>query len=206
MRVADMSVSEAVALKRLIQERHARTTYAEDNGGNRRRRFDSREVAARATGIGHTQLSQADAVISAAERDPEKFSDLVTQMDQTGNIQGAYRELQRRRRPHQEQRLRRQNKRDRNTPFMPVTGRDVMWAKRHKRTMEMSLAKIMGMCQGLEQFDLQMAISVCDEKERHVWAKQARACGRLLGQLAKILRSSQPQRPPSPSLEERPKS
>jgi hypothetical protein len=48
---------------------------------------------------------KAEAVVDAAEADPEKFGDLVEQMDETGKVDGAYKELQRRRAQQYQQSL-----------------------------------------------------------------------------------------------------
>jgi ParB family chromosome partitioning protein len=60
-----------------------------------------RELAARATGVGHATYAKIRAVSDAAESDPEKFGDLPAKMDRTGKVDGAYKEMQERSRPNQ---------------------------------------------------------------------------------------------------------
>lgn len=57
---------------------------------------DTRDKVAGALGVGRTKLAHAAEVVAAAERDPEKFGDLPAQMDATGKVEPAYREMKRR--------------------------------------------------------------------------------------------------------------
>jgi hypothetical protein len=46
--------------------------------------------------MGGSTLERAEAVVKAAEPEPEVFGDLPEQMDTTGNVAGAYKEMFRR--------------------------------------------------------------------------------------------------------------
>ena len=59
---------------------------------------ETRSLAAKRAGFGSARnLNRAKAVVEAAEEDPEAFEDLVSQMDRTGKINGAHKELEKRR-------------------------------------------------------------------------------------------------------------
>lgn len=98
----DLLPSEIVALKRAIEpleRREARhrqgsradlcrpATVAEGQG-------DARDKIARYLGVGRTTIERAEAVMEAAEEDPEEYGYLVEQMDRSGKIAGAYRRLE----------------------------------------------------------------------------------------------------------------
>jgi N6-adenosine-specific RNA methylase IME4 len=98
----DLLPSEIVALKRAIEplERRAarerqgsRTdlclpaTVAECQGA-------ARDKIARYLGVGKTTIDRAEAVVEAAEEDPEEYGHLVEQMDRSGKVAGAYRRLE----------------------------------------------------------------------------------------------------------------
>jgi N6-adenosine-specific RNA methylase IME4 len=98
----DLLPSEIVALKRAIEplERRAarerqgsRTdlclpaTVAECQGA-------ARDKIARYLGVGKTTIDRAEAVVEAAEEEPEQYGYLVEQMDRSGKVAGAYRRLE----------------------------------------------------------------------------------------------------------------
>jgi N6-adenosine-specific RNA methylase IME4/ParB-like chromosome segregation protein Spo0J len=98
----DLLPSEIVALKRAIEpleRREARhrqgtradlchpATVAECQGA-------SRDKIARYLGVGKTTIDRAEAVVEAAEEDPEEYGYLVEQMDRSGKVAGAYRRLE----------------------------------------------------------------------------------------------------------------
>lgn len=56
-----------------------------------------RERAAAMLGMGTATLSRAKQVVEAAQAEPVVFADLAERMDSTGNVNGAYKELKRRR-------------------------------------------------------------------------------------------------------------
>jgi N6-adenosine-specific RNA methylase IME4 len=97
----DLLPSEIVALKRAIEplERRAArerqgsradlchpATVAECQGA-------ARDRIARYLGVGRTTIERAEAVVEAAEEEPEEFGYLVDQMDRSGKVAGAYRRL-----------------------------------------------------------------------------------------------------------------
>ncbi|MDX2181574.1 MAG: MT-A70 family methyltransferase [Bryobacteraceae bacterium] len=100
----DLLPSEIVALKRAIEplERRAarqrqgsRTdlchpaTVAEGQGPV----GDARDKIARYLGVGRTTIERAEAVVEAAEEEPEDYGHLVEQMDRSGKVASAYRRL-----------------------------------------------------------------------------------------------------------------
>jgi hypothetical protein len=54
---------------------------------------DTRDKVAKATGKKASSLAKAEKVIDAAEAEPEKFAPLVEEMDRTGKVDGAYKQL-----------------------------------------------------------------------------------------------------------------
>ena len=102
----DLLPSEIVALKRAIEpleRRDARerqghkadlchpATVAE---GQRAYPGDARDNIARYLGVGRTTIERAEAVVDAAEEEPEEYGYLVEQMDRSGKVAGAYRRLE----------------------------------------------------------------------------------------------------------------
>lgn len=55
-----------------------------------------RKIVAKAVGMSDSSYQRADKVLQAAESDPKKFGDLAQEMDETGNISGAFKEMKRR--------------------------------------------------------------------------------------------------------------
>ncbi len=105
--------TEAVAIGRLIEAEHRKKIEAKAHltavMAGKRRQGDShmwnpppaavgptRETAARAVGMNVEKYTQAKAVVAAAETDPETFGDLPERMDETGNVAGTHREMERR--------------------------------------------------------------------------------------------------------------
>lgn len=108
----DFTPTEAVAIGRLIEEQERPKALARSELGRMKgaaakagkhlaaesatSRGDVRQIASKAVGMGHEKYSQAKAVVDAAEADPERFGDLPTQMDETRNVSGTHREMERR--------------------------------------------------------------------------------------------------------------
>jgi len=97
----DLLPSEIVALKRAIEplerkaarwRQGARTdlchpaVVAEGQG-------DARDRIAHYLGVGRTTIDRAEAIVDAAEEEPEEFGHLVEQMDRSGKVAGAFRRL-----------------------------------------------------------------------------------------------------------------
>jgi len=102
----DLLPSEIVALKRAIEpleRREARerqghkaalcpsATVAE---GQRAYPADARDNVAHYLGVGRTTIDRAEAVVEAAEQEPEEYGHLVEQMDRSGKVAGAFRRLE----------------------------------------------------------------------------------------------------------------
>jgi N6-adenosine-specific RNA methylase IME4 len=54
---------------------------------------DARDKIARYLGVGRTTIDRAEAVVEAAEEEPEEYGHLVEQMDRKGKVASAYRRL-----------------------------------------------------------------------------------------------------------------
>jgi hypothetical protein len=54
---------------------------------------DTRDKIARYLGVGRTTIERAEAVVDAAEEEPEEYGYLAEQMDRSGKVAGAYRRL-----------------------------------------------------------------------------------------------------------------
>jgi ParB family chromosome partitioning protein len=93
--------SEAVAIARALEpeikaaakERQGTRTDRHPAKLAEGERGDSRDTAARLTGFGHSTLAKAEAVINAAEREPERFGKLLDAMDRTGRVNAPFRRL-----------------------------------------------------------------------------------------------------------------
>ena len=102
----DLLPSEIVALKRAIEPLERRE--ARERQGSRadlchpatvaecQRAYpgDARDNIARYLGVGRTTIERAEAVVDAAEDEPEEYGHLVEQMDRSGKVAGAYRRLE----------------------------------------------------------------------------------------------------------------
>src|ERR1039457_5601224 len=97
----DLLPSEIVALKRAIEPLERRAAR-ERQGGRAdlchpaavaERQGAARDRIARYLGVGRTTIERAEAVVEAAEEEPEEFGYLVDQMDRSGKVAGAYRRL-----------------------------------------------------------------------------------------------------------------
>jgi N6-adenosine-specific RNA methylase IME4 len=94
------TLSEVVAIKRALEpiERAAakerQGTRTDKLVGNfptsKQRALDK---VAKVVGKDRTTISKAEAVVAAAEAEPEKFGHLLARMDQTGRVNGPYRRL-----------------------------------------------------------------------------------------------------------------
>jgi N6-adenosine-specific RNA methylase IME4 len=102
----DLLPSEIVALKRAIeplerrearQRQGVRTDLCHPATVAECQRADpgaARDKIARYLGVGKTTIDRAEAVVEAAEEDPDEYGHLVEQMDRTGKVAGAYRRLE----------------------------------------------------------------------------------------------------------------
>ncbi len=97
----DLLPSEIVALKRAIEPLERRA--ARQRQGARTDLCHSATVAecqvpvrdrlAHYLGVGRTTIERAEAVVEAAEEEPDEYGHLVEQMDRSGKVAGAYRRL-----------------------------------------------------------------------------------------------------------------
>lgn len=114
----DFTPTEAVAIGRLIEEAERpraqeRSRQAAIRNAARKRdehghivpnhdkvetasHGQTRDVAAKAVGMGVTAYREAKEVVMAAELDQAAFGDLPSQMDESRNVHGAHREMRRR--------------------------------------------------------------------------------------------------------------
>lgn len=112
---------EALAIGRLLEKRH-KTKIAEIRGAQMSRAGklsaaknlgttyvevedvqplgSTDQVVATALGMSSKRYFYAKKVAAAAEASPEKYGDILQRMDETGNVNGAYTELQRRLHPN----------------------------------------------------------------------------------------------------------
>lgn len=100
----DFLPSEAVALARDLEPSERKA--AKERQGTRTDKHpgklpegskgERKEKIAAAVGVGRRTLDKAEAIVSAAEREPAKFEKLRDQMDRTGNVHGAYKQLEKR--------------------------------------------------------------------------------------------------------------
>jgi N6-adenosine-specific RNA methylase IME4 len=102
----DLLPSEIVALKRAIEpleRREARQRQGERADlcpsatvaeCQRADPGDARDRISRYLGVGRTTIERAEAVVEAAEEEPEEYGHLVEQMDRSGKVAGAYRRLE----------------------------------------------------------------------------------------------------------------
>lgn len=106
----DFAPSEAVAIWQAMKSYQGQPRPETGRGEGRIDR------AARATELSTDSLTKAKAVVDAAERDPERYASLVTQMDNTGNVARAHKEMTRERA--------RENNREivRQAPALDATG------------------------------------------------------------------------------------
>jgi len=101
----DLLPTEIVALKRAIEPLERRA--ARERQGSRadlchpaivaERQVsafgDTRDNIARYLGVGRTTIERAEAVVEAAEQEPEEYGYLVEQMDRSGKVAGVFRRL-----------------------------------------------------------------------------------------------------------------
>lgn len=115
----DWTPTEAVAIGRLIEDQHrpkieaTRSEMARKGSALRDSRRAGipmskeqagppalgsvRSAAAQAVGMSEATYHRAKTVVAAAEAEPEKFGDLPARMDESGNVAGAHRDLENRR-------------------------------------------------------------------------------------------------------------
>lgn len=200
----DFTPSEAVAIGRLIEEQHlAKVAATRAEVGRKavaireakKNGIDSvnqlvdalgptRETAAKAVGMGSQKYDMAKRVVAAAESDPVKFGDLPAKMDETGNVYGTHRELERRRNGEPEAEGKRGFRKDKDAPFELKTKRHREVAEGAKERMVRSLSIVTGHCRGIGELDVPMVLAVCTKEELDEWIGKAREAGRTFFKLA----------------------
>jgi N6-adenosine-specific RNA methylase IME4 len=95
--------SEAVAVARALRPRFEAVAKERQREGGRSKasgklpeaeKGETRAKIAKATGKGARTLAKAEAIIEAAEAEPDKFGKLVEAMDHAGRVNGPYKRLQ----------------------------------------------------------------------------------------------------------------
>jgi N6-adenosine-specific RNA methylase IME4/ParB-like chromosome segregation protein Spo0J len=100
----DFTLSEAVAIKRALEPMEKAAAKERQREGGRHggegsgklpeaSRGNAADKAAKATGMARRTLEKAEAIVDAAEAEPEKFGPLLEQMDRTGRVNGVFRRL-----------------------------------------------------------------------------------------------------------------
>jgi N6-adenosine-specific RNA methylase IME4 len=103
----DFTLSEAVAIKRALEPRereaakerqreHGNTAPGRQNTPEKFSTVNGRALdkVARVVGKHRTTLAKAEAVVDAAEAEPERFGKLLADMDRTGQVNGVFKRLQ----------------------------------------------------------------------------------------------------------------
>jgi N6-adenosine-specific RNA methylase IME4/ParB-like chromosome segregation protein Spo0J len=94
----DFTLSEAVAIKRALEPLEKAAAKERMCAGKPLEKFSegngrALDKIAKATGMHRTTLAKAEAIVDAAEAEPERFGKLLADMDRTGRVNGVYRRL-----------------------------------------------------------------------------------------------------------------
>jgi N6-adenosine-specific RNA methylase IME4/ParB-like chromosome segregation protein Spo0J len=100
----DFTLSEAVAIKRALEPLEKVAAKERQREGARRggegsgklpeaSKGNAADKAAKATGMARRTLEKAEAIVDAAEAEPERFGKLREDMDRTGRVNGLYKRL-----------------------------------------------------------------------------------------------------------------
>jgi N6-adenosine-specific RNA methylase IME4/ParB-like chromosome segregation protein Spo0J len=100
----DFTLSEAVAIKRALEPLEKAAAKERQREGGRRggegsgklpeaSKGNAADKAAKVTGMARRTLEKAEAIVAAAEAEPEKFGKLKEDMDRTGRVNGVFRRL-----------------------------------------------------------------------------------------------------------------
>jgi len=97
----DFTLSEAVAIKRALEplekaaakERQRQSKGRGKKGGQLAHPLTGRaaDKVAKAAGLARRTLEKAEAIVDAAEAEPQRFGKLLEKMDRTGRVNGCYR-------------------------------------------------------------------------------------------------------------------
>jgi N6-adenosine-specific RNA methylase IME4 len=97
----DFTLSEAVAIKRALEPlekaaaKERQGTRTDKHPGNLPTSSHGRasDKAALSTGFGRRTLEKAEAIVDAAEAEPERFGKLLADMDRSGSVNGVFKRL-----------------------------------------------------------------------------------------------------------------
>ena len=93
----DFTLSEAVAIKHAlepIERAEAKRRMLGGKPSGKLPKGRAGDKAAKATGMARRTLEKAEAVVAAAEAEPEKYGKLLVAMDKTGRVNGSIQEAQ----------------------------------------------------------------------------------------------------------------
>ena len=97
----DFTPSEAVAIKRALEPKEKAAAkvrmvaaHASPEKFSEQAKGNALDKVATVTGVHRTTLAKAEAIVDAAEAEPEKFGKLKEDMDRTGRVHGPYQRLQ----------------------------------------------------------------------------------------------------------------
>jgi ParB family chromosome partitioning protein len=200
----DFTPTEAVAIGRMIEDQERPKAEANRHGARFGHKHDGESesdspqkinlaiTASKAVGMGKTSYLEARQVVEAAESDPEKFGDLPGQMDESNNVHGAHKEMKRRMGGAAPAKIvsklgRKGIRHDKEAPYEPKTEGQRIKAESQKSKLVNSLSIITGHCRGLEELDVQMALSVCSDEEIKVWRKRASDIAKTFRELSRKL-------------------
>lgn len=188
----DFTPTEAVAIGRLIEEKHREKIEAVRHVANSKAGKASAlkrngisttaikeehvavghtdVVAAKAVGMSESTYFRARAVVAAAEADPERFGDLPERMDETGNVSGTHREMQRREAAPAP---------SKKKPRHAVHGRTHY--PRPNREIERSIFSLTGICTCLAAIEPDQL----EPSRVREWSKQLKAAAAAINQFAR---------------------
>jgi ParB-like nuclease domain/MT-A70 len=92
----DFTLSEAVAIKRALEPVERAAAKERMLTGKPLEKFSKRRAldnVAKVAGKHRTTIAKAEAIVDAAEAEPERFGNLLADMDRTGRVNGVHRRL-----------------------------------------------------------------------------------------------------------------
>jgi len=126
-------------------------------------------TAARAVGMGAGKYEKAKAVVAAASAEPERFGDLPSRMDETGNVSGAHREMERRKSDG-------------------AQGRHPVHHRSHHRDQTKEMDRAVAHLEGAASVVLSIDPAAIDQARRTEWAESLGDVRANIGQVIKKLR------------------
>lgn len=194
----DMKPSEKVALGRALEElergcaaARKRATQAKpgqqvgqgsENFTAPIARGETREIVGGAVGMSGPTYQRAKAVVEASEDEslPSQIRNEAIEarkeMDQTGKVTPAYNRV-----AQPTGRKAHKHEGNGNGRFEPVTARQRQMANGQRERLIRAVSGIHGVCRGLRELKLSMAVSVCTAEELDGWAE-------MLGESARTLK------------------